>query len=117
MAVARLLKEQGKWRQVVLITHNPMVASKADRHYVVAKKIGTGADGSEKDKVNSDISAKAHTSVGARGGGARSTLSEVTGEAREKEISRMVTGGGGHSAAGLALAKALLSSTPKEYAV
>lgn len=100
----------------MLITHNPMVASKADRHYVVAKTMDTSADRLE--KKNSDTSAKAYPyGAGGRGVGARSTLSEVTGVAREREISRMVTGGGVHSAAGLALAKALLSTSPKEYAV
>ena len=38
MAVARLLKEQGKWRQIVAVTHNPLIAALADKHFVVSKK-------------------------------------------------------------------------------
>ena len=39
VAVARLLKEQGKWRQIVAVTHNPLIAALADKHFVVSKKI------------------------------------------------------------------------------
>lgn len=39
VAVARLLKEQGKWRQIVAVTHNPLIAALADKHFVVTKKI------------------------------------------------------------------------------
>ena len=102
---------------MIAVTHNPLLASLADRHYVVSKL--TGSDG---DAVGcSPIAAAARTviesdsdegdyqrglTVGLR---SRSVLTEVQGVEREQEISRMATGGGVHSAAGIALARALLS--------
>lgn len=110
---------------MLLITHNPLIASKADRHFLVSKKVDAGIDRLEKEAIDSntrgDLTVKGYSmhSKGGGGGGVRSTLTEVTGEAREIEISRMATGGGVHSVAGLALAKALLGTaeTPRECAV
>ena len=112
----------------MVVTHNPLVASLADRHFVVSKR----AEGSEKleqesreesagenhgnievdnDNGNGLYKTDWRRSAGAGTGPARmSTLSEVCGASRELEISRMATGGGVHSAAGLALARALLGS-------
>jgi DNA repair ATPase RecN len=106
---------------VVVVTHNPLVASLADRHFVVSKSTGesrknrqvvemdTGNDlGNELDLDSSK--SERRRSVGLTSS-SMSTLSEVRGEHREMEISRMATGGGVHSAAGLALARALLGSS------
>lgn len=140
LAVAKLLKEQGKWRQVVVVTHNPLVASLADKHFVVSKS--TGDARRNKQDLIEEISTENHGNANGDGevdsiydrgtvvdldsnksekkrrGGlttstsmSMSTLSEVCGENRELEISRMATGGGVHSAAGLALARALLGSS------
>ena len=120
MAVAKLLKGQGRWRQVIAVTHNPLLASLADRHYVVSKLTGSEvqADEGEGSVVGGSPVATAEGGEGEggkyeRGSGeglrSRSVLSEVRGVAREQEISRMATGGGVHSAAGIALARALLS--------
>lgn len=116
-----MLKGQGRWRQVIAVTHNPLLASLADRHYVVSKL--TGSDG---DTVGSSPVAAAAAAARTRAAGSdseegnyqrgvtaglrsRSVLTEVQGVEREQEISRMATGGGVHSAAGIALARALLS--------
>ena len=37
VAVARLLKQQGLKRQVIAITHNPVIAAAADQHFVVSR--------------------------------------------------------------------------------
>ena len=121
VAVARLLKGQGRWRQVVAVTHNPLLASLADRHYVVSKL--TGSDGDAASSSPIAAAAAARTTIGSDsdegsyqrgltvgvGLRSRSVLTEVQGVEREQEISRMATGGGVHSAAGIALARALLS--------
>lgn len=118
MAVAKLLKGQGRWRQVIAVTHNPLLASLADRHYVVSKLTGSEVQAAEGGAVDGSPTATAEGGEGEggkyeRGSGeglrSRSVLSEVRGVAREQEISRMATGGGVHSAAGIALARALLS--------
>lgn len=117
MAVAKLLKGQGRWRQVIAVTHNPLLASLADRHYVVSKLTGSEVQAAEGGAVDGSPAATAggegEGGKYERGSGeglrSRSVLSEVRGVAREQEISRMATGGGVHSAAGIALARALLS--------
>jgi hypothetical protein len=139
LAVAKLLKEQGKWRQVVVVTHNPLVASLADKHFVVSKSTGESrkirldlqeenttenhrnaeGDGEEEidtkndrgHEVDSDCSKSERRRRVGLSTSSKSTLAEVRGVHREMEISRMATGGGVHSAAGLALARALLGSS------
>lgn len=140
LAVAKLLKEQGRWRQVVVVTHNPLVASLADKHFVVSKSTGDGrknkqdlieeirsenygnADGdlevdskydrgTEVDLDRNMSEKRRRGSLATSNSRSMSALSEVCGEHRELEISRMATGGGVHSAAGLALARALLGSS------
>jgi DNA repair ATPase RecN len=123
-----------------VVTHNPLVASLADRHFVVSKSTGDsrknrndfteekentaenhGNAGVEVDSKNDlgnqvdmnrdSIKTERRRKVGlGSSSSSMSTLSEVCGEFRELEISRMATGGGVHSAAGLALARALLGS-------
>jgi DNA repair ATPase RecN len=38
VAVARLLSDQGRLRQVVTVTHNPVVAAAADFHFIVSRQ-------------------------------------------------------------------------------
>ena len=38
VAVARLLKQQGKVRQIIAVTHNPVIAAAADMHIVVERR-------------------------------------------------------------------------------
>jgi DNA repair protein RecN (Recombination protein N) len=80
VAVARLLRQQGSKRQVVAITHNPVIAAAADQHFVVNRE-----------------------QAPRRG----SHVTEVEGTERESELTRMTTGNLDTSA-GLELAKALL---------
>ena len=68
-AVARLLKRIGTYRQVMAVTHSPVVAAAADRHFVVTKTKGGAASLST-----------------------TSTIGEVDGAARRAEIARMATG-------------------------
>jgi DNA repair protein RecN (Recombination protein N) len=78
-AVGGKMRELGKRRQVLCISHLPQVASKADAHFVVAKS----------EKAGRTIS----------------TLDKVDGEERKYEVARML---GGKTASALALAEALL---------
>lgn len=81
--VGRLMKQLGRDRQVLAVTHLPQVASCADQHFVVAK-----------------------TSIGGR---TQSDVRRVSGEARVAEIARML--GGEHlSSASLAHAEEMLNS-------
>lgn len=64
--VGRLLKQLGRRRQVLAVTHLPQVAASADHHHVVAKRV--------------------------EGGRAASAIRPVTGEARVAEIARMLGG-------------------------
>lgn len=104
---------------MIAITHNPLLASLADRHYVVSKLTSSDGDAAGSSPIaaaaartiGSDSDEGSHqrgltVGVGLR---SRSVLTEVQGVERELEISRMATGGGVHSAAGIALARALLS--------
>jgi DNA repair protein RecN (Recombination protein N) len=75
--VGRLLKQLGRDRQVLAVTHLPQVAACADRHFLVTK--------SPLD------------------GGVRSDVSAVTGEARVAEVARML---GGERLSGTSLAHA-----------
>ncbi|HVZ44581.1 MAG TPA: DNA repair protein RecN [Ramlibacter sp.] len=81
--VGRLMKQLGRDRQVLAVTHLPQVAACADHHLVVAKR-------SEKD-------------------GAASSVAPVEGEKRVAEIARML-GGERLSGTTLAHAKEMLGS-------
>ncbi len=81
--VGRLMKQLGRDRQVLAVTHLPQVASCADHHLVVAKQ--------------------------SKGGVAFSSLEAVQGEQRVAEIARML-GGERLSGTTLAHAKEMLES-------
>jgi DNA repair protein RecN (Recombination protein N) len=75
--VGRLMKQLGRQRQVLAVTHLPQVAACADRHFVVSKA--------------------------ARAGSVRSAVDAVAGEARVAEVARML---GGERLSGTSLAHA-----------
>ena len=75
--VGRLMKQLGKDRQVMAVTHLPQVAACADEHLLVAKRT--------------------------EGGSTRSTVEPVHGELRVAEIARML---GGEKLSGTTLAHA-----------
>ncbi|MGD9836099.1 MAG: DNA repair protein RecN [Piscinibacter sp.] len=75
--VGRLMKQLGRDRQVLAVTHLPQVAACADHHFVVAKQ--------------------------AQGGRVRSEIQGVSGEARVAEVARML---GGERLSGTSLAHA-----------
>ena len=81
--VGRLMKQIGRGRQVLAVTHLPQVASCADRHFVVAKR--------------------------SAGGATSSTVEPVAGESRVAEIARML-GGEKLSSTSLAHAQEMLAS-------
>lgn len=80
--VGRLLKQLGVDRQVLAVTHLPQVAACADQHWVVSKT---------RDSTST-----------------WSSVHQVSGVAREVEVSRML-GGEASSQASLAHAKEMLS--------
>jgi DNA repair protein RecN (Recombination protein N) len=82
--VGRLMKQLGRDRQVLAVTHLPQVAACADRHFVVAKRMA--------------------------GGRAASAVDAVAGESRVAEIARML-GGEKLSSTSLAHAQEMLSSS------
>jgi len=84
--VGRLMKQLGRDRQVLAVTHLPQVAACADRHFVVSKQTGKGQ--------------------------ARSAVDAVAGESRVAEIARML-GGEKLSSTSLAHAQEMLSSSAK----
>jgi DNA repair protein RecN (Recombination protein N) len=77
-AVGRLMKQLGRDRQVLAVTHLPQVAAGADRHFVVSKQTDEG-------------------------GKTVSRIDAVAGEARVAEIARML---GGERLSGTSLAHA-----------
>jgi len=83
--VGRLMKQLGRHRQVLAVTHLPQVAACADQHLVVSKQL-SGAQ------------------VGSR-------VQATTGEERVQEIARML-GGEKLSATTLAHAREMLGSSP-----
>jgi DNA repair protein RecN (Recombination protein N) len=80
--VGRLMKQLGRQRQVLAVTHLPQVAACADHHFVVAKALRED-------------------------GATASDVSPVQGEARVQEIARML-GGERLSSASLAHAQEML---------
>jgi len=83
--VGRLMKQLGRHRQVLAVTHLPQVAACADQHLVVSKQ-------------------RSGAQVGSR-------VQASTGEERVQEIARML-GGEKLSATTLAHAREMLGSTP-----
>ena len=81
--VAMKMRELGRSRQVLCITHLPQVAAAASSQFVVKKEIKDGRT--------------------------RTFLAEATGKYREEEIARML---GGKSESALAHARALLNGSP-----
>jgi DNA repair protein RecN (Recombination protein N) len=81
--VGRLMKQLGRDRQVLAVTHLPQVAACADHHLVVAKATSAGS--------------------------VRSTVATVAGESRVAEIARML-GGEKLSSTSLAHAQEMLES-------
>jgi DNA repair protein RecN (Recombination protein N) len=75
--VGRLMKQLGRDRQVLAVTHLPQVAACADQHFLVAKQLAEGRTASE--------------------------VRPVAGEARVAEIARML---GGERLSGTSLAHA-----------
>ncbi|HUP08807.1 MAG TPA: DNA repair protein RecN, partial [Caldimonas sp.] len=75
--VGRLMKQLGRDRQVLAVTHLPQVAACADHHHVVSKRT--------------------------EGGRTTSAVDAVTGEARVAEVARML---GGERLSGTSLAHA-----------
>jgi DNA repair protein RecN (Recombination protein N) len=75
--VGRLMKQLGRDRQVMAVTHLPQVAACADHHFVVSKAL--------------------------REGSTRSDITPVAGEARVAEVARML---GGERMSGTTLAHA-----------
>jgi len=79
------MKQLGRHRQVLAVTHLPQVAACADQHLVVSKQVTGGQVGSR--------------------------VTPTTGEARTHEIARML-GGEKLSATTLAHAREMLGATP-----
>ena len=86
-AVGRLMKQLGRDRQVMAVTHLPQVAACADHHFVVSKRT--------------------------QGGSTQSAVQLLSGEARVAEIARML-GGERLSNTSLAHAQELLSGGAKQ---
>ncbi|MDQ2928147.1 MAG: DNA repair protein RecN, partial [Pseudomonadota bacterium] len=84
--VGRLMKQLGRDRQVLAVTHLPQVAACADRHFVVSKQTEKGTT--------------------------RSAVDAVAGESRVAEIARML-GGEKLSSTSLAHAQEMLASSAK----
>jgi DNA repair protein RecN (Recombination protein N) len=85
--VGRLMQQLGRDRQVLAVTHLPQVAACADHHLLVAKR-QTAADGKAAPRTESGVSA-------------------LDGDARAREIARML-GGERPSATSLAHAREML---------
>ena len=92
VSVAKLLKQQGRSRQIIAVTHNPVIAAAADLHIAVVKQ-----------QANS----RTYYSTTA-GASASSTISTLYDRSeRECELARMATGSL-NTTAGVDLARALL---------
>ena len=87
--VGRLMKQLGRHRQVLAVTHLPQVAACADHHLVVSKRLHQG-------QIQSGVAA-------------------IAGEERVSEIARML-GGEKLSATTLAHAREMLTATPTRQA-
>jgi len=102
VAVARLLRAQGRRRQVLAITHNPVIAAAADKHYVVTRTLPQVSTSSPVSPSSSSSPTPLwSTNVGS------SVVRQVEGAQREEELARMATGRL-NTDAGTNLAKALL---------
>lgn len=109
VAVARLLRQQGSKRQVVAITHNPVIAAAADQHFVVTRtERGASTDNRGEPESHESTEERERARIG-RG----SKVVEVEGADRESELTRMTTGKLDTSA-GLELAKALLKEFQRQ---
>ena len=97
--LGRRLARLARHAQVIVVTHLAQVASWADAQFVVAKEVGT-ADTAE---GSGDTGDRGATPVVATG------VSAVHGEARVREIARMLSGS--ESAASLNHARELLASS------
>lgn len=104
VAVARLLRQQGKSRQILIVTHNPVIAAAATSHILVQRQ--------------RTLVAPTTSAAISKGKGAltedfvpSSTIKLLeTREEREKELARMATGRL-NVEAGLDLARALLNTS------
>ena len=88
VAVARLLKQQGLKRQVIAITHNPVIAAAADQHFVVSRCEDDSYGTSEVSERTGTRKINAGGTRSAEG----SVVKEVHGKERELELTRMTTG-------------------------
>lgn len=92
VSVAKLLKQQGRSRQIIAVTHNPVIAAAADLHIAVVKQ---------------HVNSRTYYSTTA-GASASSTISTLYDRSeRECELARMATGSL-NTTAGVDLARALL---------
>ena len=82
VSIAKLLKRQSKHRQIVAVTHNPIIAAAADLHLLVNRTTHT---------TTSSPSDPTASGTGS-GMSSVSTITVVTGEERRQELLRMVTG-------------------------
>lgn len=102
LAVARLLKQQGKHRQIIVVTHSPIVAAAADRHFVVSKVSDNKSSNAMSNcSPDSSMANDMYSS-------SSSIVTEVDGVGREEELARMATGSGTNQK-GRELARELLS--------
>ena len=105
VAIARLLKRQGQFRQVLAVTHNPVIAAAADMHFLVDRyvsepsfsslssfpidlsytKSSTNTNTNTNDSTSDTATAVDTPAVG-------SYIAEVQGDRRVQEIARMATG-------------------------
>jgi DNA repair protein RecN (Recombination protein N) len=81
VAVAKLLKLQGRFRQIIAVTHSPIIAASADKHFLVWRSISDST----------------------------SQVMELTETQREREIARMSTGNT-EDLQGLILARKMLNN-------
>eukprot|EP01038_Epipyxis_sp_PR26KG_P014066 gene14066-18869_t len=108
VAVARLLKQQGKIRQILAVTHNPIIAAAADKHIIVERI----KDNNKQNNLilSSSLSSSSNTQNDNlnRNYEPKSVIYELkTRIERERELVRMTTGNL-DTTAGYDLAKALL---------
>ena len=98
VAVAKLLRRLGSRRQIVAVTHNPVIAAAAHEHWVVARSSSHPERSSLRELRAGERQGQGHGH--GQGQGLRTCE-------RERELGRMVTGDL-RTTAGLNLARALL---------